>query len=218
MIKLGFVFVGGRTFDGAGRRVGLTISLAGCGVSLLVVSIAYFIMDEDVQEDLPSTKATIAVLAGICCYLSFFSIGMGPGAWLIPSEVFSNVIRAKAMSLAAFGSRVYATVMASTFLSVANAIGYSGFFLLLSVACFLVLSFFWMYLPETKGMSLEDMSLYFAEVTGDRTLLEAEQELSHMPKGQADATEGDMNGDDSERSTNRSLPIDAASESLPPVV
>ena len=79
LIKLGFVYVGGKTFDGAGRRVGLTISLAGMGLSLLVVSIAYFIMDKDVQEDLPSTKATIGVLVGICFYLSFFSIGMGPG-------------------------------------------------------------------------------------------------------------------------------------------
>ena len=26
--------------------------------------------------------------------------GMGPGAWLIPSEVFSTLIRAKAMSVA----------------------------------------------------------------------------------------------------------------------
>ena len=106
MIKLLFVFVGGKTFDGAGRRIGLTISLGGMGISLLVVSIAYFIMDEDVQEDLPSTKATIGVLVGISFYLSFFSIGMGPGAWLIPSEVFSNVIRAKAMSVAACASRV----------------------------------------------------------------------------------------------------------------
>ena len=33
-------------------------------------------------------------------YLAFFSLGMGPGAWLIPSEVFSTMIRAKAMSAA----------------------------------------------------------------------------------------------------------------------
>ena len=32
-------------------------------------------------------------------------------------------------------------------------------------------------LPETKGRSLEDMSLYFAEITGDRSVLEAEAQI-----------------------------------------
>ena len=30
-----------------------------------------------------------------------------------------------------------------------------------------------MYLPETKGRSLEDMSRYFAEITNDRSILDA---------------------------------------------
>ena len=220
LIKLGFVFVGGKTFDGAGRRIGLGISLAGMGFSLLIVSIAYFCMDEDIQEDLPSTKATIAVLTGICFYLSFFSIGMGPGAWLIPSEVFSNIIRAKAMSLAATGSRMYATVMASSFLSVANAIGYSGFFLLLSVTCFVLLVLMLKYLPETKGRSLEEMTEYFAAVTNDTTLLEAEQELADLQlskprteRGTTVESESDREEIDSEVER-----TDKAEASLPPVV
>jgi sugar porter (SP) family MFS transporter len=226
MIKLGFVFVGGKTFDSAGRRIGLGISLFGMGGSLLLVSIAYLIMDEDIREDLSSTKATIAVLSGICLYLSFFSIGMGPGAWLIPSEVFSNVIRAKSMSLAAFASRVYATVMASTFLSVANAIGYSGFFFLLSVTCFVLLVLMWMYLPETMGRSLEDMTAYFAEVTNDNTLLEAEQELVDLRPSKrttergmtasSEFSDGDGEEDGLDRSDEEKS--DPSEKALPPVV
>ena len=153
-----------------------------------------------------------------------FSIGMGPGAWLIPSEVFSTLIRAKAMSLAAFSSRVYATVMASTFLSLANLMGYSGFFMLLSIICFLLLGFFWVYLPETKGRSLEDMSLYFAQITGDRTVLEAEQELSQLPvskgamgRGTTAATEFEGDEDnDGERASNANP--EQSSGTLRPVV
>lgn len=235
LVKLAFVFVGGKTFDGAGRRVGLSISLAGCGVSLVVVSLAYVVMDEDVKADLPSTKATVAILLGLMAYLSFFSIGMGPGAWLIPSEVFSNIFRAKAMSLAAFGSRVYATVMASTFLTVANAVGYAGFFLILSVTCFLVLAFFWIYLPETNGRSLEDMTLYFAQVTGDESVLQAEQELAQMPvtehvdeKGPIESSNtatatplnrgtSSLTDDDSGSCDNTEQKM-SSSETLPPVV
>jgi Sugar (and other) transporter len=123
-----------------------------------------------------SVNAGFGVFA-LGLYLAFFSIGMGPGAWLIPAEVFSTIIRAKAMSLATFFNRVTATLMASTFLSTANAISYSGFFILLAVICAIVLLFLYFFLPETKGRSLEDMSLYFAEISGDRSILEAEEKL-----------------------------------------
>ena len=35
----------------------------------------------------------------------------------------------------------------------------------------------YIYLPETKGRPLEDMSQYFAEITGDRSIIEAEENL-----------------------------------------
>ena len=84
---------------------------------------------------------------------------MGPGGWLIPSEVFATIIRAKAMSVATCASRVVATTMSSTFLTVADAVGWPGFFCLLATVCLLVCAFFLTFLPETKGKSLEDMSM-----------------------------------------------------------
>ena len=104
----------------------------------------------------------------------FFSIGMGPIGWLIPSEVFATSIRAKSMSVATFFNRIVATIMASTFLSTADAIGWAGFFLLLAAICAVVAAFVFFFVPETKGRSLEDMSVYFAELTNDTSLLDAE--------------------------------------------
>ena len=45
-----------------------------------------------------------------------------------------------------------------------------------------------MFLPETKGRSLEEMSVYFAEITGDDTVLEAEAEIRRR-QGDHPATE-----------------------------
>jgi len=60
------------------------------------------------------------------------------------------------------------TIIASTFLSWANAMTYEGYFLFfsaLSVAVWLVI--FW-YLPETAGRSLEEMAALFeAQAGGD---------------------------------------------------
>lgn len=168
ILKLAFIFVGGKLFDKKGRRPLFFASLGGMAVSLLMVSLAFFI-----QSD-ASAGVTIV---GLGMYLSFFSIGMGPGAWLIPSEVFATCIRAKAMSVATTLNRATATLMSSTFLSTANGVGWGGFFLMLSFICLIVALFLYFFLPETKGRSLEEMAIFFAEITNDRTILEAEAML-----------------------------------------
>lgn len=169
LIKLAFIMVGGKLFDIKGRRPLLFISLAGCSLSLFIISLAFFID--------PAGKKYTFTIIGLAMYLAFFSIGIGPGAWLIPSEIFATCIRAKAMSLATFLNRVTGTIYASTFLTMQGLLDWAGLFLALSIICALVLAFLAMYYPETKGRSLEDMSIYFAEVTGDNSILEAEQRI-----------------------------------------
>lgn len=166
VVKLIFIFVGGHFFDRKGRRPMFFISLVGCASSLLLLAISYF----------GGGNSALAII-GLCLYFAFFSLGIGPGSWLVPSEVFALAIRAKAMSVATFMNRAAATLMSTTFLSTANAIGYGGFFLLLALCSILIVIFFYFFLPETKGRPLEEMSLYFAEITGDILVLEAEARL-----------------------------------------
>jgi len=167
VVKLIFIIVGGKLFDRRGRRPVLFVSLCGVTAALLMLSINFFGN---------SSSSGIAIFA-LALYLAFFSLGMGPGAWLIPAEIFSLSVRAKAISLATFSNRLMSTIMSSTFLSVASAITWAGFFFLLAVASLIVLAFVYYFVPETKGHSLEDMSVYFAEITGDRSLLDAEARI-----------------------------------------
>ena len=56
---------------------------------------------------------------------------------------------------------------------------------MMAFVCLIVVVFLYVYLPETKGRSLEDMSVYFAEITGDTSIFEAEQKL----RGEQEMTE-----------------------------
>ena len=67
--------------------------------------------------------------------------------------------------------------MASTFLSTAELIGWTGFFVMLAAVCIVVCIFVYFLLPETRGRSLEDMSLLFAEITRDTSVLDAEKQI-----------------------------------------
>jgi MFS family permease len=170
-VKLVFVFVGARLIDSWGRRPLLFISLIGMAVSLLVVSMT-FMYDSEMSKSL-----TVIALA---FYLAFFSSGLGPGNWVVVSEVFATSIRAKAMMVAVTSNRITATIMASSFLSLAEALTWPGFFLFLAAICIASCIFLYIYLPETKGKTLEEMSHYFAQVTGDRSILDAEEKLKRV--------------------------------------
>lgn len=139
---------------------------AGCAASLVVVS-GTFVSDNPVSK--------IVTVVALATYLAFFSAGLGPGNWVVVSEVFATSIRAKAMSVAVVPNRIVSTIMSSTFLSAAHAMTWPGFFLFLAGICLAGALFLYIYLPETKGHSLEDMSRYFAEITGDRSILDLEE-------------------------------------------
>jgi len=169
VLKLVFVVVGSKLIDNRGRKKLLFISLLGmCGACVLTS----FSFIGGNQGNQPAF-----VIIGLSLYLSFFSVGLGPVAWLIPSEIFPTIIRAKAMSIATFSNRIIATLMSSTFLSTSKAIGWGPFFLMLAGVCIVVFVFVFFLLPETKGRSLEEMSIYFAEITGDNDMLEAEKQI-----------------------------------------
>jgi len=168
ILKLTLIVWAGWQFDKRGRRQMFFISLTGMIVALVLISISFFVGEN---------RASYLGVLGLAMYLAFFSVGMGPGSWLIPAEVFELGIRAKAMSIATFLNRTTATIISSSFLSLAEAISYGGFFILLAVNCVGVILFFYYYLPETKGKSLEEMSLYFAKITGDEKFLQAERKI-----------------------------------------
>jgi hypothetical protein len=62
-------------------------------------------------------------------------------------------------------------------LTTEKAVGGSAFFLMLAGICVVIGIFFYFFLPETKGRSLGDMSVYFAEITGNTSILDAEAKI-----------------------------------------
>ncbi|GAX12796.1 hypothetical protein FisN_15Hh275 [Fistulifera solaris] len=170
LVKLVFVFVGANLFDRVGRRPLLFVSLCGMAAALSIVSIT-FLFQSRVSE--------ACTVLGLALYLAFFSIGVGPGNWVVVSEIFATSIRAKGMCVAVLPNRIMATLMASSFLSLAQWLTWPGFFFVLAIICLASAWFLWSYLPETKDKSLEEMSMYFAALTGDRSILDTEDRLHH---------------------------------------
>jgi len=159
-VKLSLVIVAGPLFDRSGRRPLLLASCAGMSVSLLVMAInAWFL------------NVAWLTLVALVAFLSSFSFGMGPGAWLIPSEVFGNHVRAKGMALATVANRIVGSGMAAIALSLSEALTWGGCYFLLTCVVVGIFLFIYWRVPETQGMSLEEVTAYFVEIANDRSSL-----------------------------------------------
>lgn len=103
MSKMIFCIVAVVYVDQVGRRPLLFASTGGLFVFLVVMAVACRF----------DSLGWLMVL-GMCAYVAFFSLGVGPLTWVGTTEVFSTRIRAKAMSLATSTNRLIGGVVAST--------------------------------------------------------------------------------------------------------
>lgn len=143
--------------DKVGRRPLLLVGAIGQFVTLAALAIVFAtatIVDGEPVLDGPA--GTIALISANL-YVVFFGASWGPVVWVLLGEMFSNRIRAVALSVAAAAQWAANFVISTTFPALAAvglglAYGVYTFFALISI--FFVIAF----VRETKGRTLESMS------------------------------------------------------------
>lgn len=98
----------------------------------------------------------------IYIFVGFYAVGPGVVVWLALSELMPTRIRSNGMSIALVINQLVSTTLAVIFLPVASKYGYSAMFFLF--AGFTVIYFLTavLFLPETKGKTLEEIEERFA--------------------------------------------------------
>ncbi|CAM8940497.1 unnamed protein product [Rhodiola kirilowii] len=106
--------------------------------------------------DLPKWYAIVVVLF-ICIYVAAFAWSWGPLGWLVPSEIFPLEIRSAAQSINVSVNMIFTFLIAQIFL---NMLCHMKFGLFIFFAFFVVVMtiFISIFLPETKGIPIEEMS------------------------------------------------------------
>lgn len=136
--------------DKLGRRPLLLTGLTGMGISLLGLSLAFY----------SNIGSTMLPWIAMCCtftYIICFAFSLGAILWLMVSEIFPLEIRATAMGIAVFSCWFWNFVVSSTFLTLLDAIGPGGAFLLYAVMCAGSFVFCYYKTPETTGVTLEQI-------------------------------------------------------------
>jgi MFS family permease len=108
-----------------------------------------------------SPQSTVLILGVILSCVAFFAVGLGPGVWVLLSELFPTGVRGRAMSIATISLWLACSVLTFTFLSLVNAITATGAFWTYGLMSLLTFLFVWRVTPETKGRTLEEIERWW---------------------------------------------------------
>jgi hypothetical protein len=115
------------------------------------------------EED--ETDIKWLVWAGMVAYVSSFAIAVGPGPWVVSSEIYELNVRSTANALCTAGNWTACLIVSMVVLLLAESS--AGIIALwLVFAGFAIFCWFWVYLrlPETAGKTLEEIKYLFDSV------------------------------------------------------
>ena len=108
-------------------------------------------------HELLGTQYDWVPLLCVMTFLCAFSIGLSPISWLLVGEMFPLEYRNIGPSITTAFSYVCAFVGVKTFVDLRENVGLHGTFWTYSVISFLALIFTLVFVPETKGKTLDEM-------------------------------------------------------------
>ena len=151
IINVLFTLVAIKYVDKWGRRFLLLLGIAGMAFCLTITGAAFYF---DLEKG-------YLVLIAILAYIACFAVSLGPLAFVVISEIFSNRNRGKAMSVAIFFLWTSVFVVSQSFPMLLDSIGSAFTFWIYMTMAIFAFIFVYRLVPETKGKSLEEIEKYF---------------------------------------------------------
>ena len=148
-----------------GRRKLLIISYSVASLSHAVMGVYEYLNNEPYchPPDDPQCKSDLYPLAIVCValYVAAYSSGISPASFLLLAELVPLRVRGVGIGLALLVNGMLSAIIAGLFNSFEVAVKPWGVFWTFSITCFIGVLFVAIFLPETKGKSLEEIESYF---------------------------------------------------------
>lgn len=147
LMNILFTILAMRVIDKMGRKKLMLIGSAGMVACYLVIGYLFQI----------GRTGDWMLLTFIILTPAFFAFGLGPTVWVVLSEIFPNKIRGAAMSVATFALWVASYILTLTFPILVEMFSSAITFWLYGAICVVGFVVIYKVLPETKGVSLENL-------------------------------------------------------------
>ncbi|WZZ18669.1 hypothetical protein YC2023_111758 [Brassica napus] len=146
--------------DKSGRRLLLMISSIGMTISLVIVAVAFYLKEFVSPDSNMYNILSMVSVVGVVAMVIACSLGMGPIPWLIMSEILPVNIKGLAGSIATLANWFVSWLVTMT-ANMLLAWSSGGTFTLYALVCGFTVAFVSLWVPETKGKTLEEIQALF---------------------------------------------------------
>eukprot|EP00871_Galdieria_phlegrea_P003324 jgi/Galph1/3993/GphlegSOOS_G2689.1 len=179
-VSLGFVTVafGVPTFflvDRLGRRILLLTTMPFLSMTLWMCGFSFF----------GGKEVKVALnIAGTLLFRMFFGPGLGPMPWVLIAEIYPSSVRSQCLTFNSFCSYMMNFVIAFSWPNMLQSMHGQGAYSFFAGFTLLSTLFFFLFLPETKGVEMENIQRMFEEpfyAIARKNLSAARQAVGRLP-------------------------------------
>jgi len=140
-----------------GRKKLLYVGAAAMIVTMLAAGIVFQYIGGTADPALIGGGAKALLLVAVILYIFGFAVSWGPVAWLVCSEIFPIEGREVGMTITTMVNWTFAGLVMGNSLSFMEKFGNASIFYLFAGFCVLAILFVAVFVPETKGVTLEEI-------------------------------------------------------------
>jgi MFS family permease len=155
-INLIFTLVAMALVDRLGRRPLMLIGCCGIAVSHLLAGLAY-------RTGWHGIPVLVLTLCAIACY----AMTLAPLTWVLIAEIFPNRLRSAGVSAAVSALWISSFALTYSFPFMNRALGSAGTFFTYGAICAVGAVFVYIFVPETKGRTLEEIEAQTTRVDAE---------------------------------------------------
>ncbi|MFZ9035722.1 MAG: sugar porter family MFS transporter [Francisellaceae bacterium] len=153
-VNMLFTFPAIKWIEKWGRKKLLYVGAVVMMISMFAAGFAFYAID-GLPADSAHPIANIVLLLSAVVYIFGFACSWGPVVWVLCSEIFPLKGREIGMTVTTMINWTFAGLVMANSLSFMKAFGNYSVFFLFGGFCILAMIFLKLFVPETKGVSLE---------------------------------------------------------------
>ncbi len=154
-VNVGATYFGFKYIDRIGRRRLAMGGYAGMAVSALIAAAGLAFLHSIAQ--------IVLVMIGLDLFIAAFAVGVGGTGWLIQGETFPTAVRGRAASIGAAVDWLANFALVEVFPTWEGGIGLAWVLVCFAGLSALAIVFVFTFLPETKGLSVDEIIQLYEE-------------------------------------------------------
>ncbi len=156
-VNMIFTFPAIKLVEKWGRKKLLYVGSIVMLITMVAAGLAFMSIGDVTDPTQIGFMPKAVLLISVIAYIFGFAVSWGPVAWLVCSEVFPLECREVGMTITTIVNWTFAGLVMGNALSFMKAHGSASIFFVFAGFCVLSMLFLKLFVPETKGITLEDI-------------------------------------------------------------